>query len=146
MTNFLRSVEFFMEHTRHDRQVRSYGHAAPILPPTRTLPVWTEVEMAWESTRDSMTLLLNLVSDVHRSIADLIGQPNEEMADTIDNLANVHRRLTEAQNNLAALVSQPDPNFIYWAEIQPMTNRLALQIAPLHISPLMDQVMSHANN
>src|SRR5574340_225481 len=143
MTNFLRSIEFFMEQMRDGGPVGSYGQEVRILPATRTLPVWTEVEMAWESTRDSMTLLLNLVSDVHRSIADLIGQPNEEMADTIDNLANVHRRLTEAQNNLAALVSQPDPNFIYWAEIQPMTNRLALQIAPLHIGPLMEHFLWH---
>lgn len=143
MSGFLRSVEFFMEHMRDGSPVGSYGQEVRILPATRTLPVWTEVEMAWESTRDSMTLLLNLVSDVHRSIADAIDQPNEELSDTIDNLANVHRRLTEAQSYLAALVSQPDANFIYWAEISPQTNRLALQIAPLHIGPLMEQYLWH---
>ncbi|MHB8933215.1 MAG: helicase C-terminal domain-containing protein, partial [Bellilinea sp.] len=143
MTNFLHSVDFFMEHIRDGSPVGSYGQEVRILPATRTLPIWTEVEMAWDTTNETMTMLLNLVADVHRSIADAIDQPNEELLDTIDNLGNVNRRLTEAQTYLTALVSQPDSNFIYWAEIQPNTNRLALQIAPLHIGPLMEQYLWH---
>ncbi|MHB1120299.1 MAG: ATP-dependent DNA helicase, partial [Bellilinea sp.] len=143
MTNFLHTVDFFMEHIRDGSPVGSYGQEVRILPATRTLPIWTEVEMAWDTTNETMTMLLNLVADVHRSIADAIDQPNEELLDTIDNLGNVNRRLTEAQTYLTALVSQPDSNFIYWAEIQPNTNRLALQIAPLHIGPLMEQYLWH---
>lgn len=146
LSNFLRMVNFFMEHTRDGSPVGSYGQEVRILPSTRTLPVWTEVEMAWDVTNNSMTLLLNLVADVHRSTADIIDQPDEKLMDTIDNLSNVHRRLTEAQNYMNALVFQPDPGFIYWAEIQPNTNRLSLQIAPLHIGPLMEQYLWHEKN
>jgi DNA polymerase-3 subunit epsilon/ATP-dependent DNA helicase DinG len=44
------------------------------------------------------------------------------------------------------MVSQPDPAAIYWVEIQPNNNRLALQIAPLHIGPLMEKYLWHEKN
>ena len=143
MTQFLRTVDFFMDHIRDGAPVSSYGQQVRILPATRTLPAWTEVEMAWDSTGEIMSQLLILVGQIHQNVTDTFDQPPEEMEDTIGNLGNIIRRLTEAQAYMAALVSQPDSNYIYWVEIQPNTNRLALQIAPLHIGPLMEQFLWH---
>lgn len=143
MAQFLRTVDFFMDHIRDGAPVSSYGQQVRILPATRTLPAWTEVEMAWDSTGQTMSQLLILAGQIHQNVTDTFDQPPEEMEDTIGNLGNIIRRLTEAQAYLAALVSQPDLNYIYWIEIQPNTNRLALQIAPLHIGPLMEQFLWH---
>ena len=34
-------------------------------------------------------------------------------------------------------------SFIYWAEISPNSNQLRLQVAPLHVGPLMEQFLWH---
>jgi len=143
ITNFLRSVEYFMEHMRDGGQVGSYGQQVRILPATRTLAAWTEVEVAWDQTNETLSLLLTLAGQIHKNISENFDQPPEELEDTIGSLANIIRRLGEAQSYLGALVSQPDSNSIYWIEIQPTTNRLALQIAPLTIGPLMEQFLWH---
>ncbi len=147
--NFMRAVDFFMEQARDGQAVGSYGQEVRILPATRTLPMWTEVEMAWDSATGSMTLLLNMLTDIHRSISGTIDpstQANDDLEDAINVLSTITRRLTEAQSYLNALVSQPDPNSIYWAEVHPNTHRLALQIAPLNIGPMMEQYLWHEKN
>jgi ATP-dependent DNA helicase DinG len=40
-------------------------------------------------------------------------------------------------------VSNPDPARIYWVEVSPDGSKLAAQIAPLHIGPLMEQYLWH---
>ena len=143
LTYFLKTIEYFMDHIRDGAPVSSYGQQVRILPATRTLPDWTEVEMAWDAAGETMGLLLTLAGQVHRDITNSFDEPPEALEDTIGNLGNIIRRLTEAQAYLAALVSQPDSNYIYWVEIQPNNYRLALQIAPLHIGPLMEQFLWH---
>jgi DNA polymerase-3 subunit epsilon/ATP-dependent DNA helicase DinG len=44
---------------------------------------------------------------------------------------------------LDQLVNKPDAGFVYWVEILPHTYRLAMQAAPLHIGPLMEQYLWH---
>ncbi len=143
LTYFLKTIEFFMDHVRDGAPVSSYGQQVRILPATRTLSDWTEVEMAWDAAGETLGLLLTLAGQVHRDITETFDEPPEALEDSIGSLGNIIRRLTEAQAYLAALVSQPDSNYIYWVEIQPNTNRLALQIAPLHIGPLMEQFLWH---
>ncbi|HWR65180.1 MAG TPA: helicase C-terminal domain-containing protein [Bellilinea sp.] len=143
LTYFLKTIEYFMDHQRDGAPVSSYGQQVRILPATRTLADWTEVEMSWDAAAETLGLLLTLAGQVHKDITDSFDDPPEVLEDTIGNLGNIIRRLTEAQAYLAALVLQPDSNYIYWVEIQPNTNRLALQIAPLHIGPLMEQFLWH---
>ena len=49
----------------------------------------------------------------------------------------------ETDNNLHGYVAQPQSGLIYWAEISPNSNQLALEIAPLNIGPLMEQFLWH---
>lgn len=146
VTNFMQAIGYFMEHLREGAPVSSYGQQVRILPATRTLPAWTEVEMAWDSTSDSLSQLLTLAGQVHKNIAENALQQTEELEDTISSLASLLRRLSEAQAKLGALVSQPDSNYIYWLEIQPPSGRLILQIAPLQVGPLMEEYLWHTKS
>ena len=56
-------------------------------------------------------------------------------------IGNMIRRLLEIQINLNGLVSVPESDRIYWAELAPNGYRLSLQAAPLHIGSLMEQHM-----
>ncbi len=143
---FLASIDRFMENARDGRPVGPYGQQVRILPSTRTLPAWTEVEMAWDSAHESLKLLLSLLGDVYRSIAEGLDALSEELEDNLGSLADLRRRLEEAETRLNHLVTEPDPSSIYWAEIQPNNGRLALQIAPLHVGPLMERYLWHEKN
>ncbi len=146
LNDFLSSIDNFMESARDGRPVGTYGQQVRVLPSTRTLPAWTEVEMAWDTANENIKMLLSLLADLYRTVAEGLDNLPEELEDTLGNLADVRRRLEEAEVNLNRLVVEPDPAYIYWAEIQPNNGRLALQIAPLHVGLLMERYLWHEKN
>jgi ATP-dependent DNA helicase DinG len=138
---FFHSIEMFLEDRREGRSVSQYGQQERIIPATRTLPIWTDVEVSWDGCRETSGLLLNLVAELHKSIGEGNDNLSDELQDLQGNLADVHRRLSEARNNLHGLVSDAQNDLIYWAEVTPNSNQLSLQIAPLHIGPLMEKFL-----
>jgi ATP-dependent DNA helicase DinG len=138
---FFLAVSSFMEDRREGSPVNPYGQQERILPATRTLPAWTDVEINWETGHETITLLLNLVAQLHKSLGDMGPELTDELEDVQGNLADFHHRLTEIDANLTGLVGNPDPASIYWAEVQPFNNGLALQVAPLHVGQLMEKYL-----
>ena len=53
-----------MAEDREGKPVSNYGQQERILSATRTLPMWTDVEIAWDTTHETIGLLLNLLNDV----------------------------------------------------------------------------------
>ncbi|MEA4910035.1 MAG: DNA polymerase III subunit epsilon [Chloroflexi bacterium] len=143
---FYRSLDFFLSEQRDGRPVSGYGQQERVLAATRTLPAWVEVEVAWDTADETMRLLLNLVSQIYQSIADLDQNFNEEIEDAQNSLSTAHRRLSEIEANVSALVNDPSNDFVYWIEIQPNNNQLVLQMAPLHIGPLMEEYLWHTKS
>lgn len=143
---FLKSIEYFLEDARDGQPVSSYGQQLRILPSTRTLPAWTEVEIAWDTAGETLSLLINLLGDIHKALAEGLEKISEEVEDTLGNLASIIHKLSEIESYLKSMVVEPDPSFIYWAEIQPNTYRVALQVAPLHIGPMMEKYLWHEKN
>ncbi|HEX7394640.1 MAG TPA: helicase C-terminal domain-containing protein [Anaerolineaceae bacterium] len=138
---FFQAISLFMEDRREGNPVSSYGQQERILPATRTLPIWTDVEVNWDTTHETTTLLLSLVAQLHKSLGELGEALPEELEDVQGNLADFHRRLTEIDANLTGLVNSPDQMAIYWAEVQSFNNGLALQVAPLHVGQLMEKFL-----
>ena len=137
------NLDAFMDEQREGQPVSSYGQQCRVLPATRTLPSWSNVEIAWDSCQDTLESALKMVAELQKSISDSLEEIPEELEDTLGSLASVYRRLSEAQNYLDALVNRPDANYVYWVEIMPNTQRLALQAAPLHVGPLMEKYLWH---
>jgi DNA polymerase-3 subunit epsilon/ATP-dependent DNA helicase DinG len=67
----------------------------------------------------------------------------DDLEDVYTNLTNVYRRLEEVFDNIEALVFDPQPDRIYWAEVRSNRRGLTLQAAPLHIGPLMQEFIWH---
>jgi DNA polymerase-3 subunit epsilon/ATP-dependent DNA helicase DinG len=97
------------------------------------------VEVTWDTARETSSLLLNLLAQLHKSIGEAGDDLPEELQDLQGSIADVHRRLTEAYTNINGLVGDAQPDLIYWAEIQPNNPQIALEIAPLHVGPLMEK-------
>ncbi len=138
---FFQSMGSFLEERRDGRPVSPYGQQERVIPATRTLPIWTDVEVTWDAASETSGLLLNLVADLHKSIGNDSDNLPEELQDLQSSLADVHRRMSEARTNMQGLVNDPQTNQIYWAEIQSNNAQISLQAAPLHIGPLMEKFL-----
>lgn len=138
---FFTVIEDFLEERREGRPVTGYGQQERIVQSTRTLPVWTNVEMCWEEVHETTGPLISLLNDLYKTAGEKAyakGAP-EELEDAVSALGDAYRRLVEMDSQLQGLVSTPKPDLIYWAEIHPGNNHIALHAAPLHIGPLMER-------
>jgi DNA polymerase-3 subunit epsilon/ATP-dependent DNA helicase DinG len=140
---FFRAIDAFLLAQRNDQPVGAYGQSQRIIPATRTLPAWTDVEVAWDSADAAFKTLNALVHKIHLSTAELSDLENDDLEDVLGNLGSLFRRMSEAHSYLMAMITRPDPGYVYWAEVAPVNNRLTLQAAPLHIGPLMEQFLWH---
>jgi len=140
---FFQTLNMFLEEQREGQPISVYGQQVRILPATRTQPSWEEVEIVWDTTKETLKLLLNLVATIHKATGELEGDIPPELEDLQGSLSNVYRRLGEVESNMASLVSSPSQDQIYWAEVQSNGSQLALQVAPLHIGPLMEKFLWH---
>jgi ATP-dependent DNA helicase DinG len=143
LVQFFRAIEEFLADQRDGRPLGTYAQQERIVPATRTQPAWTGVEIAWEQVHETFDLLLNLLAQFYKSVGELGDELPEELEDNQGTLSDSYRRLLEAETQLSGFVSQPEANKIYWVELQPNGNSLALQIAPLAVGPLMEQYLWH---
>ncbi|MCE1254986.1 MAG: 3'-5' exoribonuclease [Anaerolineae bacterium] len=143
LNEFFININHFLDEQREGQPLSSYGQQERILPATRTLSQWEGVEISWDSVEETFSLLLNLLTQIYKSIADEIQEENEELEDSQDDLGNLLRRLNEAYSYLGGFVNKPSNDFIYWVELTPNRNQLALQVAPLHIGSLMEKYLWH---
>lgn len=136
---FFISLDLFLEEQREGRQIGTYSHQERIVPATRTLPSWVNVEAAWEEARTSLAPMVASIEQITQALAEMSESGLEESEDLQSNIQNVYRRLAEYDANLNATVFEPSPEAIYWAEIEPRRKLVTLQAAPLHIGSLMEK-------
>ncbi|MFZ6027666.1 MAG: helicase C-terminal domain-containing protein [Chloroflexota bacterium] len=145
--DFFTAIDQFLAELREGKPVGLYAHQERILPATRALPAWTQVELAWDEAEKSLRPLIEILGQLLEGLAQLLNEPSEALPEDIEevlgNLSNLYRRVSELHDNLEGLVFKPKPDQIYWAEINPNGRRLALHAAPLHVGPLMEQHLWH---
>jgi len=140
---FFNTLSEFARLQREGQAPSNYAWQARVLPATRTLPFWDEVEMAWDSTDETLSLLLALLSEIYKAAADLYADGHDNLEDVIADIGNVARRLTEAEANISGMISKPIQGMVYWIEVQPNQNRLSLNAAPLSVGPLIEKHLWH---
>ncbi len=140
---FFKSIDEFLIYAREDQPIPGYGQQLRILPATRTTPNWEPVELNWEAAAEKFTAFLSQLSKIYTSIASGQILMNEELEDTLSNLSSINRMFSEVYENINALVSKPDSDFIYWIELSPNRNQIILQIAPLQIGSMMEKYLWH---
>jgi len=140
---FFDAMKAFMSEQRDGRQMSNYGHQERILPSTRTLPIWLDVEIGWDTTLETAGLLLNLLQDLIKSINHITDGSSDQINDARGLLSQIFNRLDIAQVNGTSLVSEGDPGQIYWVEQHPRRRYMTLNIAPLSIGPMMEEYLWH---
>lgn len=140
---FFKVLSEFARLQREGQPPSNYAWQMRILPATRTLPYWDEVELAWDAISETMRNLLTDLSDIKKNIADLYADGHEELEDINSDLGNILRRVTEAESHISSLISSPAANTVYWIEVQPNQNRLSLNAAPLSVAGLVEKHLWH---
>ncbi len=140
---FFNTIGEFAEYQRDGKGNENYAWQERVLPSTRTLPIWEDVEFTWNETHETLKLLMNLLKELHLASAELYADGAESLEDAMGLLSNTSRRLTEVENNLDGMIMEPAPETVYWVEIHPKSNRLILQAAPLHVGELITKHIWH---
>jgi DNA polymerase-3 subunit epsilon/ATP-dependent DNA helicase DinG len=143
---FFNTLNEFLFEQRDGKSVGNYGQQERILASTRTQPAWLSVEVAWEDTQAIIRSLMKSTEQIALILIEISKsdfEDLEELEDNYNNLTNLYRRLEEVYENVEALVFDPQPDRIYWAEVRSNQRGLTLQAAPLHIGPLMQEYIWH---
>ncbi|MCC6300049.1 MAG: hypothetical protein IT314_12180 [Anaerolineales bacterium] len=140
---FFNVLSEFARLQREGQPQSNYAWQARVLPATRTLPFWDEVEMAWDATGETLRNLINELSVIYKAAADLYAEGHDNLEDVMSDISNVARRLTEAEANITGMISKPVKGMVYWIEVQPNQNRLSLNAAPLSVASLVEENLWH---
>lgn len=141
--DFFYGLMEFMQYMQEGRPQSMYAFSTRILPATRTAQGWDNVEISWDSTGETMRLLINLVGEAYKAASELYADGMEEVEDPLGSISGLYRRLVEAETAISGMMHDPKPETIYWVEIQPQNKRLTLNTAPLRIGPLIQKYLWH---
>jgi ATP-dependent DNA helicase DinG len=143
---FFDTIDHFLFEQREGQSLGPYSQQVRILPATRIQPAWLEVEVAWEDAFKTAQALIGKVEQIAQAIVDLseAGFGDVDLLEeTYHDISNLFTRLKEMIDNLEAMVFDPQPEAIYWAEIRSSGRGITLQAAPLHIGPLVQKHIWH---
>jgi predicted DnaQ family exonuclease/DinG family helicase len=140
---FFNALGEFARLQREGQPQSNYAWQARILPATRTLPYWDEIEIAWDTIDETMNLLLSALNEIYQVASNLYQEGHDNLEDVIADLGNVARRLTEAEGNIGGMISKPVDGMVYWLEVQPNGNKLSLNAAPLSVGKLVEKYLWH---
>ena len=140
---FFDALAEFVAYQREGQPTSTYAYQERILPATRTQPGWDAVESAWNAAAETLTLLVALLGEIQKGVTELYSEGLETLEDIIGNLGNLYRRLTEAESMLGSMIFEPAADYVYWVEVNPNNNRLALNAAPIRVGPLVEKYLWH---
>jgi DNA polymerase-3 subunit epsilon/ATP-dependent DNA helicase DinG len=130
----MRTLQPQAENGEYDVRVR-------ITAGVRSQPVWVEIEVSWENLGNVWQTLCRRLQTLYGGLQDLRdGGFNPKGLETLmEELDAATRRLSEHHAQMEAWVFKPNPNGVYWAEVNANDRRITLRAAPLHIGPLVQE-------
>lgn len=140
---FFKIVGQFAQRQREGQAYSNYNWQMRVLPATRTLPGWDEVEIAWDTTGETLRMLLTCMEEVYRASAELYAEGFDNLEDIMADISNLTRRITEAEANITGMIEKPNAGMVYWIEVQPSGSRLSLNAAPLSVASLVEKYLWH---
>jgi ATP-dependent DNA helicase DinG len=140
---FFDALALFISYQREGQPSSSYSYQERILPATHTQPGWDTVEIAWGAASETLALLIGVLGEIQKVAAELFSDGVEALEDVISTLGNLYRRLTEAESMTGSLIFNPAADYVYWVEINPNNNRMALNAAPIRVGTLVEKYLWH---
>jgi ATP-dependent DNA helicase DinG len=140
---FFDSLESFAHEQKGDRLSR-YSFRMRLTSGVRVQPAWDAIEIACD---DVSLPLRGVVSELERLAAgldELVALYDLPDADELQvQMLGMAQHLEELRQQISHMIMDPSPSSIYWLEIQPNSDRLSLHAAPLHVGPLVQELLLH---
>ena len=143
MTAYFRALDNLLLELREGKPLGTYPQQTRILSAVRTMPAWLDVEVSWEQASNDLNTLLNVLGQIREGLRGIDSADSEDAEDLFGSMAMITRDLTEIRERIESLTMDPQADQIYWVELDPLQNRITLQIAPLHIGGLMQKYLWH---
>jgi ATP-dependent DNA helicase DinG len=140
---FFNILSEFVRFQREGQPQSNYSWQARVLPATRTLPGWDEVEIAWDTTGETLRMLMISLAEIYKATSELYAEGYDNLEDLMADISNLARRITEAETNITGMISKPNPGMVYWIEVPATGNKLSLNAAPLSVGPLVEKYLWH---
>lgn len=143
MGQYFKALDFVLEELRDGRPIGTYPQQARILPSLRSLPMWFEVETAWDNAHAALNSLILQLKALRETMHVINTHDDEDAEELMGALGTLSQTLSEIGEKVEQLTMTPDDEQIYWVELDPLQGRMALQSAPLHIGSLMEKHLWH---
>lgn len=137
---FFVSLSRFLQ-SQGRNQSSDYTQFVRILPSTRRQPSWAEIETHWDNLSQFTSSIAEAMTRLEGGLRELEDYDIDEYDDLVAGIGSAARHWTELHQRLNALVSAPDTNTVYWAELQPGFDRMSVHAAPLDVGPLVKQYL-----
>ena len=140
---FFDALAEFIAFQREGQTASSYNYQERILPSTRTQPGWDAIEIAWGAASETLALLITILGEIQKGASELFSDGIESLEDVISNLGNLYRRFNETETTIGSMIFDPAADYVYWVEVNPNNNRMALNAAPIRVGTLVEKYLWH---
>jgi predicted DnaQ family exonuclease/DinG family helicase len=123
----------------HSRPGGKYDQRIRLTSGLRVQPAWADVEIAGDNFSVHLLKLGDGLRRLYSGLGDLEGYEIPDYEDLLQGLLGYHQRLEDLREQLNALIAEPSPGHIYWAQISAKDEELSLHAAPLHIGQLVER-------
>jgi ATP-dependent DNA helicase DinG len=134
---FFDTLSLFLR--EHSRPGGNYNQTIRLTSGFRVQPAWADVEIAGDNFSVHLFKLSDGLKRFYSGLGELEGYDIPDYEDLLQGLLGYHQRLEDLRDQLNALIAQPSPNDIYWAEIAAKDEEISLHAAPLHIGHLVER-------
>lgn len=139
-TAVFQAIAEFLVSSHPEQSESTYDLQVRILPALRSLPSWSNVEIAWEQAAGPLREIAASTADLADAFTGIgDGGGATGAVDLAGALRASARSLREIVGLVDHFIFEPDPAMIYWAELSADRRRLALNAAPLAVGPLVEK-------
>ena len=133
----------FLERREGAQSGGAYSERVRIEASTRTLPDWSEIEIAWDELRQPLSSMTSALTRIGELLQDMLDAGVPEIDNLAVSMQTSLRSLEMYFSQLDQFLFEPDPGQIYWLEIAPGQSQVTLHMAPLNIGPLVERFLWH---
>ncbi|GAB4559240.1 MAG: helicase C-terminal domain-containing protein [Anaerolineae bacterium] len=135
---FFDAIHAFLTDHVSQRLDGPYNARIPIDSGLRAQPAWGEVEMHWDEADAQLQSLTEQLSRF-ASRAEQVDDEDEGLVSLCAEIRAISTLVGEWRTNIGPLVGAPDPNAIYWIEVDASDGELSLHSAPLQVGRVVEE-------
>jgi DNA polymerase-3 subunit epsilon/ATP-dependent DNA helicase DinG len=137
MSQFLGKLRDVVENHASDRG--DYERHVRLTPSARAQPGWSSVEIIWEDLSMVIGDIADHLDQLYTSLADLDDNKVVGYDHLMTEVPALLSKGNELRCQIGSLVSQPEPEGIYWLAMERQTGAVGLHIAPLSVGALLEK-------